>query len=212
MESPLTPAKRRLLGLLKREGPIAVKALAEAMETSEVAVRQHLAALAEAELVASRPAPRAGRGRPAVAWELTDAARPLFPDHHGELAVGLIEAIRSSVGEEGLARVVDARAEQQAQAYRLAVPGDGSLRQRLDRLAELRTAEGYMAEVQPAEDGGYLLIEHHCPICDAARACLGLCAAELQVFRRTLGPDVRVERTTHLLDGGVRCCYSVKNV
>ena len=79
---------------------------------------------------------------------------------------------------------------------------------RVRRLAELRSAEGYLAEAVP--DGqDMLLLEHHCPICDAASACQGLCRAELDLFRQTLGDDVEVTRAQHLLSGDLRCAYRV---
>jgi predicted ArsR family transcriptional regulator len=54
-----------------------------------------------------------------------------------------------------------------------------------------------------------LLLEHHCPICDAASACQGLCRAELDLFRETLGGDVEVTRAQHVLSGDLRCAYRV---
>jgi predicted ArsR family transcriptional regulator len=80
---------------------------------------------------------------------------------------------------------------------------------RVRALATRRTAEGYLAEVQTDDDGGVLLVEHHCPIADAARSCAGLCRTELDVFRRLLGDDVVVERTSHLLAGDQRCAYRI---
>ena len=56
------------------------------------------------------------------------------------------------------------------------------LRRRLEALAEIRSEEGYMAEVRPAGRGAYLLIENHCPICAAAGTCVGLCDGELSLF------------------------------
>ena len=65
-----------------------------------------------------------------------------------------------------------------------------------------------MAEV--VEDcGSYVLVEHHCPICIAARSCLGFCGAELRLFRDALGDGVTVERTEHLLAEGIRCSYRI---
>ncbi len=66
-----------------------------------------------------------------------------------------------------------------------------------------------MAEIV-ADDDGYLLIEHHCPICDAAKSCLGFCSAELRLFGDALGDDVTVERTEHLLTEGRRCAYHIR--
>ena len=74
----------------------------------------------------------------------------------------------------------------------------------------MRSAEGYMAEVQSTGRGAYLLIENHCPVCAAARACRGLCRSELEVFQAALGPDVEIERADHLLTGARRCSYRVR--
>jgi len=48
-----------------------------------------------------------------------------------------------------------------------------------------------------------------CPICEAARACTGLCQQELELFRATLGRGVRVLREDHILKGARRCAYRV---
>src|ERR1700694_5574969 len=87
---------------------------------------------------------------------------------------------------------------------------EGSLLERLEALAALRTRECYMAEVKEEPGGALLLIENHCPICVAARSCTNLCAGELQVFRQVLGGDVHVERIDHILAGARRCAYRVK--
>jgi len=54
-----------------------------------------------------------------------------------------------------------------------------------------------------------LLVERHCPISAAAQTCAGLCGGELDLFRRVLGDDVRVERTQHLLAGDACCAYRI---
>ena len=210
----VSDAKRRILEFLKRRGPSSAGEIAEHLGTTPVAARQHLASLEQAGLVGSEdrgPARRpAGRGRPSLAWSLTDEARPLFPDQHAELAVGLIEAIRTSMGEDGLMRIVEVRARDQVSLYRTIVPAPGvSLKKRVEALARQRTAEGYMAEVVPVRPGEYMLVERHCPICDAAKACTGLCAAELRVFEETLGDDVAIERTKHLLADDDHCAYRI---
>jgi len=152
-----------------------------------------------------------GRGRPSILWSVLGEADRALPDSHAELSVGLIRAARRAVGEEGLARIVEVRARDQVNLYRRGLPPpSASLKARVTALAEQRTAEGYMAEVVREKPGVYLLIEHHCPICAAARTCTGICTAELSVFRRVLGAGVRVERTEHLLSEGARCVYRVQ--
>ncbi|MHC5025883.1 MAG: helix-turn-helix transcriptional regulator [Planctomycetota bacterium] len=211
------PSKRRLLELLKRRGPVGAAALAAEMGLTDVAVRQHLAALHQDGLVEFRAAivdgpPR--RGRPSRAWRLTDRARVLFPDRHADLTVGLIEAVRAAFGEAGMDRIVEMRGRDQEALYRRVIPGgDVAIRERVEALARQRTEEGYMAEVRDdAASGGFLLIEHHCPVCDAARTCQGLCASELRRMQRTLGDRVRVERIEHLMAVGQRCVYRIAEV
>lgn len=97
-------------------------------------------------------------------------------------------------------------------AYEAAMLDCGSLRERVAALSDLRSAEGYMANWQEADDGSILLIENHCPICAAATSCQGFCRAELQVFRAVLGPSAQVERTEHIVDGGRRCTYIIREV
>lgn len=206
----LTDAKRRILDRLKRADTLTAPEVAAAFSLTDTAVRQHLEALEQAGLVERTSAPPQGRGRPPVHWRLTPLAQDLFPDRHADLTVDLIEAIRESVGEEGLDRVVASRSARQLAAYRKALPDPerASVKVRVRRLAELRSAEGYLAEAV-SEGDSMLLLEHHCPICDAAATCQGLCRAELELFQQTLGDDVTVTRTQHVLSGDLRCAYRI---
>jgi predicted ArsR family transcriptional regulator len=200
--------RRTILELLKWHGPQDARALAARLAVSAMAVRQHLYALAEEKLVVSREEARP-LGRPAKLWELTPAADELFPNAHADLTVSLLQSMRQAFGESGLERLVAVRTESQIAAYRAQLPRRGPLRDRLTALAQLRSREGYMAEVQEEAGGALLLIENHCPICAAAAACTNLCAGELRVFQAALGGGVRVERTDHILAGARRCAYRI---
>jgi predicted ArsR family transcriptional regulator len=205
--------RRLILDFVKRDGPQQAGALARRLGVSAMAVRQHLYALQAEGLVAHDTGPRADTdptvGRPAKLWHLTSAAEALFPDGHAGLALDLIGAVRAAFGARGMDRLLATRSQAQVAAYAAATARAGTLRGRLAALAKARTAEGYMAEVVVQADASYLLVENHCPVCAAARACTGLCAAELAVFRAVLGPEVSVERTDHILAGARRCAYRV---
>ena len=207
--APASDPKRRVIALLKRNGATSTQHVARALEVSDVAARQHLAALELKGLVQKETAPPAGKGRPAVLWSLTPLADDLFPDRHDALTVDLIDGIRKALGEEGLQRVIAVRTERQLTTLRETVQPEAPLRERLEALARQRTRDGYMAEVVEAEDDALLLVEHHCPICDAAKACRAFCSTELDLFEAALGPDVTVERQQHLLSGNERCVYRV---
>ena len=120
----------------------------------------------------------------------------------------VFEAPEKMVGTE---KIIDIRTRDQQKTYGARMDGAALLSTKLKRLAEIRNEEGYMAEVRKDADG-YLFIENHCPICAAAKACTGLCAAELLLFQSVLGDDVRIERTEHILLGARRCAYRIGKV
>jgi predicted ArsR family transcriptional regulator len=201
--------RRAITRLLKTEGPIDSAQLAQRLGLTAMAVRQHLYALQREGLVVSeeRPVPI---GRPAKFWRLTREADHLFPEAYAELSVALIDSVKDAFGEEGLERVLTSRCARQRADYGRRIRPHDSLDKKLDELARVRTEEGYMAEVRKEEDGGFLLVENHCPICAAANACQGFCSTELDLFRSVLGRGVSVERAEHIIKGDNRCVYRVK--
>ena len=202
-------ARDRVLLQLKTKGALQASALARLLDVTPMAVRQHLAVLEKEQLVRHSDR-RGGVGRPARIWEITEQAASRFPDSHADLTVDLLAAIRETLGEQGLDRVISARSERQLESYRVHLPGaEATIEERLEALVQLRRDEGYMAEWS-SQDGGYLLVENHCPICAAAQICQGLCRDELGLFRSALGDDVEVERSEHLLSGARRCAYVIR--
>jgi len=200
--------RRAIVKILKMQGPLDSAQLADQLELTAMAVRQHLYALqneghVEAE---ERPVPI---GRPAKHWRLTREADQLFPEAYAELNVSLIQALRDTFGEEGLDQVLVSRCARQRQDYAKRIRASAPLDKKLKELARVRTEEGYMAEVRREKDGSYLLIENHCPICAAANACQGFCSTELDLFRSILGRGVSVERVEHIVAGDRRCAYRI---
>lgn len=204
----LSGAKRRIIERLKRADTATAPELAAEFGLTDTAIRQHLEALETANLVERSTGVSNGRGRPPTHWKLTAAAGSLFADRHADLTVELLHSIRTALGEEALDKVVRTRAERQLASYRVVLDDAPSVADKVHRLATLRSAEGYLAEATEV-DGHLELVEHHCPIQSAADHCGGLCSAELDLFRKALGPEVDVHREQHLLDGGQRCAYRI---
>ena len=200
--------KRRIVDRLKRVESATATDLAGEFGLTDTALRQHLDALEDAGMVTRSMAEPAGRGRPPVHWQLAPAAAQVFPDRHGELSVDLISSLRSALGDPALDRVIATRSDRQVAVYEGKLSGASDLGDRLQRLADVRSDEGYLAEVR-ADGDDLLLIEHHCPIRDAAASCGALCGAELDVFQRVLGSGVTVTRSQHVLAGDRRCAYRV---
>ncbi len=197
-----------ILNMLKREGELCASEIGPALGVTPMAARLQLYALEEERLVQARSEAR-GRGRPLKIWSLTDASARVFPDAHQSLAVEMIQSVEELFGAEGLAKFVKKHGDMQRKAYGEKLSAAKTLSERVKGLAKARTDEGYMAEAK--KDGrDWLLIENHCPICSAAKACTGLCAGELKVFSDVLGKDVKVTREEHILAGARRCAYRVR--
>lgn len=192
---------------LKTRGALSAKQIAETFKISTMGAHKALNSLAEQQLVASEDHSR-GRGRPTRLFKLTEAGHARFPDNHAGLTVELIRDVQNLFGEAGLDRLISTREERQRAAY--AGLKSDTLAGQVAELAQMRTAEGYMARSEAADDGSYLLVEDHCPICAAADACQGFCRSELAVFQAALGEDVSVSREDHLLSGSRRCTYRIR--
>ncbi len=200
--------RRSIIDALKNSEGLDAGALAEMFSLTPMAIRLQLYDLREAGLVEERSEARP-KGRPAKIWSLTSAADSYFPDTHSKLLIEILDGVEEAFGEKGVDTLTKSRGEKQIERYLEVIGETSKLRTRLDRLAKLRTLEGYMAEVQKEGDGIYLLIENHCPICAAATRCRGFCVSELEVFQTVIGQEYSVERTKHILEGARRCVYRV---
>ncbi|WP_196260898.1 helix-turn-helix transcriptional regulator [Pelagibacterium limicola] len=201
-------AAERILFRLKMQGPQTASALGRALGTSGEAARQQLVRLSEEGLVESW-SQASGVGRPSQFWRLTTEGQTRFPDTHAALTVDLLAMVRDELGDSTLEKLIDAREAKTRTAYRAALEPCGDLGARVARLAQLRSAEGYMAD-WAADNEGYMLFENHCPICAAATACQKFCRAEISVFRDVLGPGAQVERIEHIVAGARRCAYRIR--
>jgi predicted ArsR family transcriptional regulator len=208
LDNKIEDTAERILFQLKTVGPQGTTALAESLELTTEAVRQQVQKLVEAGLIVGEAERGAGAGRPRQCWALTSSGHARFPDTHAQLAVELIDSVRTLFGEAGVDRLIDARRTENRRQYLDHLASARSVGERVRRLAGLREREGYMARAE--RDGrDWLLIEDHCPICAAATACQGFCRSELMLFQDVLGPETKVTREQHLLAGGRRCTYRI---
>ena len=148
-------------------------------------VRQHLNELAARGLVTTTAENHQTRGRPAHYWQLTDAGHRQFPDSHAEACVTLITRIRDQFGDEALQEIIRSNQDAELSRYQKALEQtDSDLASQLSKLAELRSEEGFMAEVRLIPNG-WLLIQNHCPNYNAAHSNhLAFCRPPHWEYRR----------------------------
>jgi DeoR family suf operon transcriptional repressor len=106
--------------------------------------------------------------------------------------------------------------ERKAEEYRQRV-GQGTLKERVTKLVQIRQEEGYMAELLLIEGANsqnlaqerYILAEHHCAISEVAESFPSVCGHELEMFSAVL-PDCTIERTHWINKGEHNCGYLIQ--
>ncbi|MCZ7644942.1 MAG: transcriptional regulator [Planctomycetota bacterium] len=203
--------RQALLDLLKRQGEQDVATLAQALEISNVAVRQHLNALEQSGLVIARLV-RRPVGRPARLYQLTEKAEASFPQSNDLVALDLLGRLEKLMGQEALEQLFQARMKELFKSYKERLKDAQTLAEKVRILAQIREEEGYLAEAVAADPAqvkdGVKLIEHHCPVAAIAKRHPMVCQYEKELFKRVLGaPDLK--RTEHIRYGGKACIYEV---
>ena len=201
----LQGTRRQLLEVLKRRGEARAEELAEALDVTVSAARQHLAALQAAGLVAHREV-KGAPGRPKHVYHLTPATEELFPKAYDEFAAELVEF----VGDEApdlLPRLFAQRHASRLAQVRGRLEGK-SFDARVREVAAILDEDGYLTAVEQLDDGSYVLQEHNCAILGVAQLTQMPCVAEIDFLREAL-PDASVERVAHMLGGQHRCAYRI---
>jgi DeoR family transcriptional regulator, suf operon transcriptional repressor len=213
-ESPLQqlPTTRRaILNLIKRQGPLDAAAVADALALTPAAIRLQLSHLEEDGLLVHRDdvTDDPKRGRPRHVYELTSAAEALYPKRYGDLTTELLGYLGGSDSEQ-----VDDLFEQRRRR-RLhdaeARLDSRSLEEKVNELTAILDEDGYLADVERLDDGGWRITEHNCAILSVAHGFRQACSSELSFIRDAL-PGADVQRVAHLMDGAHVCAYEVRPV
>ncbi|PHJ62005.1 transcriptional regulator [Nostoc linckia z18] len=214
--------KQEILEYLHKHEKATAIELAEVLDVSKQAIRRHLKDLETEELVLFSISEQAGMGRPQHVYQLSRQGRDRlhrtisdrFGDASGNFAVSLLDTLAETVGHDQFKTILQKQWERKAQEYRDRV-GNGSLKERVANLVELRKAEGFMAEYHSVDvhdssrSESFILLEHNCAISNVAESFPTICGHELQMFAAVL-PDCTVERTHWIINGEHRCGYLVQ--
>ena len=173
-----------------------------------VGVRRHLTTLTAAGLVERSPCAtgRHGRGRPPATWRLSATGMETFARRYDALVLDLLEDLDPAE----LAGALDRRADKQVAQYQAQLAGCAGFEERVAGLAQLRDQAGYLAECAESEDGALVLTENNCAVHRVAERHPVVCAMELSLLRRVLGPEVEVTRISHTMTGDAVCSYRIR--
>lgn len=204
----LSPAQRKVLIALKKQGEASADDLAESLGISSSAVRQHLSGLRSAGYVAHRPA-RGRPGRPVDLYHSTDDGDALFAPNTGALTLELLEDLEAE-DPELVGRVFQRRERRRAERFRTELDGL-DLPAQLARLTELLDQEGYLTQWEAVDDGSYVLAFNNCAIWNVAERYVQACSTELDFLRHVFS-GAKVKRLMHRRDGSFTCGYEIRPV
>jgi DeoR family transcriptional regulator, suf operon transcriptional repressor len=197
--------RAELLVVLKKAQPLTATELAERFGLTPNALRRHLKVLEEDGVVRYQREVR-GVGAPVFAYRLTEAGEAVFPRRYAAVLASALEALQAERGGRAVANVL-AR-EWDALAIEAGPVLDGlPLAERVQLVAELLTARGYMAEGDVVTAASATLRIHNCAMCEIAEQFPEACDVEARELSRLL--DAPVARRTHRFGGCGSCSYDV---
>jgi DeoR family suf operon transcriptional repressor len=205
--------KHDILQHLLKRGEVTAQDLAEKLDISPQAIRKHLKDL-ETEGLIYHTTEQVGMGRPQFIYALTSAGRDRFPDSYNQFAVNFLDTLIDTLGKEQVSEVLEKQWQRKSQSYKSQL-GIGSLKQRLEKLAEIRRSEGYVTEWFAVEGNDkknqdFIFTEYNCAIAHVAESFPSVCGHELEMFATVL--DCPVQRTHWMVNGEHRCGYLIQNI
>ena len=202
----LSAAQREVLVAVKRHGESTADELAAALDVSASAVRQHLASLRGAGLVAGTRQ-RGRPGRPVEAHHATELAEPLFAMPDNELSIEILTHVEAE-DPDLVARIFQRRRARLVAdvAEELGVGGDED---RVGIVARLLDDRGYMADWEQVGPDHHRINLRSCAIWGLANHFGQACTSELELIRELI-PEALIERTTTKTSGAHTCSYDIR--
>lgn len=207
--------KTEILDSLMHVGKSTAQELAQALHVSPQAIRRHLKDLEDEHLIAYE-IQQVGVGRPQNVYVLTENGRarlrtlPQNTPAQNEFAVELLETLAETLGPAQMEQILAKQWQRKAAEYRSKLL-QANLEEKLQKLVQLRRAEGYSAECFPLESEQgqtFVLTEYNCAIANIAKTFPTVCEHELEMFAAAL-PDCQITRTHWLVNGEHRCGYLI---
>lgn len=202
-ETPSSTQRSLMRALLRRKEGLTVQALAEALEISRNAVRQHLTSL-ERDGLAAKGRTRPSGGRPEQLYVLTEEGGERFPRQYSWFSELLLQTLQAEVGGVELDEKLAEMGRAVGASLRSRLPEDGGSAERIAAIAEIMQEIGYDA-VAKAENGERRIEAHNCVFHKLAAKCPEVCSFDLALLSASSG--CRVEHRSCMVRGGDACRF-----
>lgn len=199
-----TTTRDVILRTLRARGKCSVNELAKAASISPVSVRHHLSNLQAENLVLAEEV-RHGVGRPRQLFSLSETGLDLFPSRYFRLTNRILDEIKETTPPDRLEALFSGVAAGMAEEVARKLEGL-PLRERLDRMVELLSEEGFEAQIE--RQGQHVLIrELSCPYYRIGQHHPEVCTVDQSFIATAL--ELPVERVSCVLQGADQCTFSV---
>lgn len=200
--------RNRVLRSLLLNQKRTVNELAEAVDINPISVRHHVTKL-EAEGLILSEEERHGVGRPRLIFSLTPKGMEQFPQRYLQLTLRLLEQLKSSLPEKVLGNIFKEVAEGIAEDLTHDINlEDLDLKERLELLQEVLTAEGFMVEIQE-EEGNFYIVEASCPYHHVGEDYPEICVVDQELIAHFVSSTPK--RIECILEGDKQCKYLIRD-
>lgn len=190
--------------LLRHKAGVTIEALAEEMQISRNAVRQHLMTL-ERDGMVTRGEQRPTSGRPHQLYVLTAKGSEHFPRQYSWFSELLLAALKNKVGDIGVSQELQSMGQVVGAglAEKLA---QNTLPQKIGIIAEEMTKLGYDAEVVSSSETDVPVIEaYNCVFHKLADQIPEVCQFDLALLSTASG--CQAKQHSCMLRGGANCSF-----
>ena len=207
---PIPVGRRAVLYAVRRIGDATVEDVAADLGITVSGARQHLSSLAEhglVEMVEIREDPPR-RGRPRLAYHVSDVGDLLFPKAYGALTNELLGYVAES-SDDAVDRLFERRRDHRIANAAERLDRHRSLAGKVAELARILDDDGYLASSEQLTRDHFVIVEHNCAIAAVACSYRQACTSELEFIRAVL-PEADITRVSHMASGDRRCAYDVR--
>ena len=202
--------QKQLLKLLRGSKPgLSVDELSKGLEITRNAVRQHLASLEAAGLVAAGPTRPSGGGRPQQLYILTELGKEMSPRQYSWLAQLVVASVRREEGVENMSKRMNEIGASVAHQIRSQYPGLTTHKEKVEKLAEVMDQLGYNARNATLPGGEAVIEADNCVFHTMAKKDLEICHLDKGLMETFT--DSKVEQNECMARGGNVCRFKLKS-
>ncbi|MDN5752100.1 MAG: HTH domain-containing protein [Nitrosospira sp.] len=201
--------QKQLLKLLRgSKSGLSVDELAQELEITRNAVRQHLASLEAERLVEAGITRPSGGGRPQQLYILTELGKEMSPRQYSWLAQLVVASVQREGGAEKRGRRMKEIGVNVAHQIRSQYPGLTTHEEKVEKLAEVMDLLGYNARNVTVPGGETVIEADNCVFHPMAQKDLEIC----NIDRGLMGTftDSKVEQHECMARGGNVCRFKLE--